>query len=239
MKKLLFAFLPFLPFAAGSASAATVLTENFTYVDGELTVVSAGAWNVHSGTGAADVVGGTASITSSDGQDVNSLLTPAGTFFNTGTLTATASVNFSALPLAAGAYFLHFKDTATGFRGRVWATTTGAAVGSFRLGISNTTAVFAAIPTDLTLGSSYQITLTLDVASGGSTLAIAGIGSVAATDAATFLPTSAVALRQNAGMGTLTVDNLVVDATAVAVPEASTAMLGLMAGLGLITRRRR
>lgn len=248
MKKVSFPVLMALGLTAQVSFAATVFTENFDYADGALAGASGSPWTNHSGTaGQVNVASNAAVLTGSESEDVNALIAASGLFYNSGTLTATLSVNFSALPNATGAYFAHFKDATTGFRGRVFTTTTGATSG-FRLGISDVTNAVASavfIPTDLSLNTTYALTLTLDVATGRSSLAVAGIGSATATDLTGTPPAlipvnvSAFALRQGGtGLGTVAIDNISVDATALPVPEPSISVLGLLAGLGLMRRRR-
>jgi hypothetical protein len=248
MKKCTPFALILLSLSANAAFAVTVFTENFSYPDGVLVGAAGSPWATHSGTpNQVSVASGAAVLASSGSEDVNAPIAPAGLFYNSGTLTATFDATFSVLPNATGAYFAHFKDSATGFRSRVFATTTGATTG-FRLGIADVTNAVASavfIPTDLSLNTTYMLTLTLDVATGRSSLTVAGAGSATATDltgtpaALTPINASAFALRQGGTLGTVAIDNISVDASVAAVPEASTSLLGLMAGFGLIRRRRR
>lgn len=227
--------------------AVTVLTENFNYPDGPLVGAADSPWVTHSGTpNQVNVASGAAQLVSSESEDVSAPIAPAGFFYNSGTLTATFDATFSVLPNATGAYFAHFKDGSTGFRSRVFATTSGADTG-FRLGISDVTNAVASavfIPTDLSLNTTYLLTLSLDVSTGRSSLTVAGAGSVTANDltgtppALTPINASAFALRQGGTLGTIAVDNISVDASAAAVPESSTALLLVLAGLGLMRRRR-
>jgi hypothetical protein len=222
-----------------------VLNEPFTYPDGALITVSGGLWGTHSGTipGQVDVLAGVVNILGSETEDVNRSIAPTGFFYNSGTLTSTFDIRFTALPTAAGTYFTHYKDATTGFRGRLFALTSGAAAGSFRLGIADTTTTVVPLAFDLSLNTTYTVTLSLDVTSGRSSFSVAGIGegaTVTATDSTTPILAAAYALRQATGEGTLTFDNLVVDASVAAVPEPS-AIVALISGAGVlaITRRRR
>lgn len=219
------------------AQSTTIFTDTFTYANGPLTTVSNGLWTTTSGTaGEVDVANNAVNITGTETEDVAAPI--GGQTYTTGTLTATFTVNFSVLPTtAAGTYFSHFRDAGTGFRGRIFAQTTGAAAGSFRLAISNTTNTAAQIPTDLALNTTYTLTLSLNVATGGSTLAVNGGTAVAATDATTAVGISTYAFRQATGEGTLVADNLVV----AYVPEPATYayMLGGLGVLALVVRRRR
>jgi hypothetical protein len=235
--------------AASRAGATVLFADQFSYLDGSLTTGSGGVWGTHSGTaGQVDVASGKVNQTEAESEDVNASL---GTTVTSGLLYAGVDFNFSALPSGTGTYFTHFKDSTTsGFRGRVFATTTGAAAGSYRIGIANTTAVPVVIPVDLTLGTTHRLVDVVDTATGIATLYLDSdteTGGTVATDAATALGISTYAFRQSLssgnGMGTLTVDRLTVASTYVeaasgAVPEPS--MLGL-AGIAMFlgARRRR
>ncbi len=102
--------------------------------------VSGGAWTTHSGvTGQIGVVSGRVDLRVPDTEDVNALV--LGTYPATsGTvLYASFTLHFTALPSADGQFFAHFKNaTASNFRARVFALTSGAGAGQFRIGIANT-----------------------------------------------------------------------------------------------------
>ncbi len=221
-----------------ASDAAVVLSESFGYADGPLISATGSPWVTHSGTtpGQVDVTGGTVNLTSSETEDVNAPLT--GAPYSTGLLTATFSVNFSALPTAVGTYFAHFKDSTTGFRSRLVANTTDAGTGLFRLGISNaggSVATTTNVATDLALNTTYSVVMTWNLDTLASTLTVNGGIAASAPDTATAITVTSFGLRQSTGMGTLTLDNLSVDY----IPEPSSAMLlGAMGMLGIIRRRR-
>jgi hypothetical protein len=223
---------------AGNASATLILDEPFTYPDGSLTNVSAGLWLAHSATaGSVDVVSGQARLTASDREDVNCPL--GGGPYTNGTLYASFTVNFSALPSAAGNFFAHFNAGA--FRGRVFATTAGAPAGKFRLGIANgASSPSPAIESDLSPGQDYGLVLRVGANPTASTLWIdpsseASLSERAdAVDATTPVPLSSFALRQDSGIGTLTVDGLKIGTTfADVVAEAPIALEISQTGEGL------
>jgi hypothetical protein len=228
------------------ASAAPILTDTFSYADGPI-VAPGSPWASHSGTaGQVDVASGVVNVSQAESEDVN---TPFSAF-TTGTVYAGLDFNLSVLPAGTGNYFAHFKDTATGFRGRVFATTTDAAAGSYRLAIADTTATFVTIPVDLALNTTHRFVVASDAATGRSTLYLDSAtetGGTVATDTTSALAAgiSGFALRQStasgAGMGVLTADNLSVATTyaeAFAVPEpTSMAAVGLGA-IALLRRRR-
>jgi len=228
------------------AGAASILTDTFSYADGPL-VAAGSPWASHSGTaGQVDVASGVVNVSQAESEDVN---TPFSAF-TTGTVYAGLDFNLSVLPTGAGNYFAHFKDTTTGFRGRVFATATGAAAGSYRLGIADATATFVTIPVDLNLNSTHRFVVATDAATGRSTLYLDSAtetGGTVATDATTALAAgvSGFALRQStasgAGMGVLTADNLSVATTyaeALAVPEP-TSLAAIALGAAALLRRRR
>jgi hypothetical protein len=230
----------------GSAKAAIVLDESFTYTDGALITTSAGAWVTHSGTaGQVDVASGKVNVTESESEDVSRSLT--GAPYTTGLLYAAMDVTFTSLPsTAAGTYFYHFKDaTTSGFRGRVYAMTTGAATGTLRFGIADTTTTVAAIPVDIALNTTHRLVIANDPSTGRSTLYLDSpteTGGTVATDATTPLAISTIALRQSAGEGVLNGDNLRV-ATSYAeaysgVPEPTGLAFLAVGAVGLLHRRR-
>ena len=124
------------------SAAGLVLSDDFAYANGNL--ISGGRpWVAHSGAGSnsVQVVAGRAIIVGGNNgsEDVNAFLSgqpyvPAGAVSN---LYAGFTVNASALPNAVGTYFAHFQNTTNVFRARVWASTTGATAGTYRVGIGN------------------------------------------------------------------------------------------------------
>ena len=174
MKKYLFPLIAGLGLAV-SARGAVILDETFTYADGALTNVSGGKWVLHSATSqfvGPNVSSGKATLSQSNQPDVNSSLT-AGPY-SSGNLYASFVVNFSGLPSGLiGEYFAHFKDSASGFRCRVFASTNGTDGTKFRVGITKGqtgTATPVFIATDLSLNTDYLLVIRYDAASTASTL---------------------------------------------------------------------
>ncbi|MGV3755326.1 MAG: immunoglobulin domain-containing protein [Verrucomicrobiota bacterium] len=209
-------------FGAVPSNPATLTTvalyETFTYADGQLTNVSNQKWVNHSGTlGQTDVAGGKVNLTFADSEDSNTTL-GGQPYSGAALLYASFKVNFSALPSSTGGYFAHFKDGGNGFRARVYATTAGAAAGSFRLGISAGGGTpSATFPLDLNLATTYRVVVKLNVSDSISTLwvnpvAEADTGAVS-TDTAAAITVTSFALRQASGIGTFTLDDLIVAST--------------------------
>src|SRR5439155_10021483 len=104
--------------------------------------------------------------------------------------------NFSALPSAGGTYFAHFMDAqtgaATGFGARLWASTSNALSGNFRVGIGNgqgtTAANIAQVPQDLVLNSNYTLVTRFVIGTGTATIWVnpqAEVDGATATDQST------------------------------------------------------
>jgi len=243
--------LPVALLLAANAEAALVLDESFSYPDGPIVGAPGSTWTTHSGTaGQANVASGQLSLTESESEDVNAPLSGGPyTVASGAVLYSSFTVSFSALPSGGGGYFAHFRDTGTGFRARVFASTTNAAPGSFRFGIGNSsgaTATSGQIVTDVSLNTPYTIVTRYDVASGSSTIWLNPTAetdsNVTASDAPGAIDISSYAFRQSlatgSGMGTLTVDNLKVGTTfAEVVPEPSTFALLSLGVAGLLARR--
>lgn len=243
-------------FITASASGALLFSDDFNYSDGALTTVSGGVWANHSGTlGQVDVQSGLVNLTSAESEDVNALI--SGGPYLSGMLYFSLNVNFSVLPAVGGGYFAHFKDaTASGFRARLFATTTGATAGSFRLGVNNGSnlPLTGTLPSDLSLGSTYQVVVRYDASSPANATTVwvnpllETDPSASATDVVVGLGITSIGLRQSTiaagGMGTLTVDNVRVATTfgevIAVVPEPTSAMLlSLGALVGLFRLRRK
>jgi len=203
--------------AAGRASV--LLSDSFSYPDGPLVVVSSGLWAHHSGsiTGEVNVTSGTVFLSHTNSEDLSvslgQIYAPAGN----AVLYAGFKVNFSDLPSAAGDYFAHFKSpTGTGFNGKVFATTSGASAGSYRIGIANggnsPSGVFGR---DLELNHNYTVVIRY---SAGSTATVLWVDPASETDASVAAgdiasgtnSIGAFALRESSGMGSLILDDLVI-----------------------------
>ena len=233
---------------AAQSQAAVVFSDTFTYPDGPLVGAPGSTWATHSGTpGQVNVASNVVQLTETESEDVNAPL--AGAPYASGTLYAGADFKFTALPSGTGGYFFHLKDNGTtAFKGRVFASTTGAAAGDYRIGIANAGNTPVFIPTDLVPGDSHHFVVGYDTASGIATLYLDSpteTGGTVGTDAPSPVGITTVAMRQSLssgnGMGQLNIDNVVVSTSyseALSIPEPAT--LGLAAfGLLALSRRRR
>jgi hypothetical protein len=127
------------------------------------------------------------------------------------------TLNQSLLPSQAGDYFAHFKDTSLGttFRAKIFASTTNAAPGSYRLGIANAVnTVNAQFPMDLNTDQAYLVVVRYNTATAESVLWVNPTSEsstyVSATDAAAASSVGSYGLREEGGIGIVNIDNLVI-----------------------------
>lgn len=219
MKKLIGSTLATIALAL-TANATTNLFEPFAYADGTLTNVSVNAWNAHSGGGSGSIqVSGTKIIlNTANAEDVSRAVTP-GTVFSNATLYGSFTLNMSVLP-TANTYFAHLSKDSTTFRARIFSSISNATAGSFRLGIANAAATPIIIGSDLSTGTDYKVVYRF-IGSTNATLWIAPTSEASvvnradATDAAPIGSywTTNTSFRQSAGMGTMTISNLIIGTT--------------------------
>ncbi len=198
-----------------------LLSETFTYTNGPLVTANGGQWSTHSGSapGQLDVNGGEAILTSAETEDVHANLSgqpypPTSTHH---VFYARFTARFNELPSPGGSWFASFKDaTASGFRSRVFALTASSPPGRFRVGLSSSQNSSASVTnsTDIALGARFVIVMRLSTTNSASTLWLNPVSendpSISTEEAATTFTAAGFALRQNSGMGTLTLDNLIV-----------------------------
>lgn len=207
-----------------TAKGVVIFQDDFTYSDGLLTNVSSGTWFYHSGQTSDNfsVVSGQAQISQALASDVsaNLLNEPYAADSSVAALYAKFTVNFTALPSSGGTYFAHFKNSGAGstFRARVFAATSGAGAGSFRLGIANTATPAEFLPIDLSLNTTYTVVIRYVLATGASTLWIdpaneLSAGITASDPANTGTAMSCISFRQASGEGVILADDLVVGTT--------------------------
>lgn len=211
--------------------------------------MSGGIWINHSGTALQlDVQSGMLNVTETESEDAHANFTSPGAG---NTAWAGVDVNFSGLPSGIGNYFLHFSDGGTSnFRGKVFATTSGAAAGFYRIGITNSANAPSEVivNADLALGTTYRVLFSTAVDTNLSSVEVVGQGTASDVAAATPTALTAINFRQSlssgAGMGTLKADNVIVGTTRDdvlnPVPEPTTVFaLGLGAAALAIRLRRK
>jgi len=223
VKKAVFCIAAFL-LSATLSGAALLLNEPFTYSDGPLVTVSGGLWVHHSGSAnEVTVTSGRVYLSDANTEDVNRPLPgqPYAASGATNVFYASFTVRFTSLPTTAGTYFVHFKDSGTTFRARIWALTSGAASGKFRLGISSASSSAASVTntTDLSLTTNYTV-VTRFVNSNSVATCQLWINPTAETDPSVSfteitsgMTVVSYALRENTGEGALSLDNLQIGTT--------------------------
>ena len=245
MKKILLT-LAGAAFVAMSAQAAILLSDSFTYPDGDISAAPGSPWLVHSGTLPANISGNELRLTGGNSADVNALLAGGPYLSNSpAVLYSSFKMRVTSRPGNAGTYFAHFKDTnsgaATGFGGRVWVSGSNAYTAMliadnqvYRVGIANGTSGTAAsgqIDSDLTLNTTYTVVTRFVPNTGAATIWLDPTAesdpSVTATDVGTAtrpdpIDVVAYAFRQATGIGVVVVDNLKVGTTFADVGGANT-----------------
>jgi hypothetical protein len=201
-----------------------VLTQDdFNRADGPLFDFS-GKWISNGGTGTTNysqamIEGNAMRLTQDQSEDLYTDIIAYQSFYNPQdgvVLYAGYSVKFTQLPSSSGAYFTHFSDGGTvNFRGRVFATTLGAAPGQFRLAVGNNTSTVttnAVFPQDLSTNVTYTVVVRYNVSTGVTRLWVNPLTedstSILAADTPSPSAISEFVLRQNSGMGSLLLDNL-------------------------------
>jgi hypothetical protein len=217
-------------------STNVIFNDYFDYDGGPVIAASRGLWQHESGTvGDMVVSGGELQVSRSLSELCYAEL--VGRPYPTnggGMFYSRFKVRFTALPTVGGNYFAFFQDDGgNGRRARIWASTTNAAAGKFRLGIGNgsdSTAASAQVARDLDTNVTYTVVTRLAAATSESFIWIdpAGEGSTnsttfaAGTDAfTTSADITSYAFRQAGSMGIMLVDDLVVGRTFAAVATTS------------------
>jgi len=212
----------------------TIASDDFSYPDGSL--VPNGGWAGHSGTGGDFLVNSGAAVIQHGvpSEDVNLGFV----LQSSGILTATFDIVVNDDTIISGTdfeYFAHFR-TGNTFRSRldVVAPTVN---GDYTLGISSgSSTAEATLGTDFSYGETVSVSISFDFSDGTGSLTVGGdtiTGS--ANGAGDTLNSFALRQSDSANNETIRVDNLVITST---VPEPSTALLGGLALLGLLRRRR-
>lgn len=200
--------------------AEVLRSENFSYPDGPLVSVSDGLWGTHSGTtGQVEVISGRAELRSSNSEDVSVLLPGQPYPANSPVVLYVGfTVNFSALPTAGGNYFAHLKNAGNSFRAKVFALTSGATPGQYRIGLANSAnQADVTNSVSLALNTDQRIYLRYEVATGTTKLWVnpdyETSPAIVANDATSSQIITAFALRQDSAIGVLAVDDLRIGTT--------------------------
>jgi hypothetical protein len=192
---------------AGIASATVLLTEGFSYANGNL--VPNGGWATHSGSGTdVQVLGGRAQGNMNNAPDDN-------VSFTAQTATAKTYACFEVMiPDPGGSphpnYFAHLKDSGTSnFAARVYVLPAGASGFTFGLTASSTSTTVQPVPwstTPLSYGTTYFITIMYDASAGSAQLWVNPVNefspSITATSTSTGFLISSFALRQSSSLPT-------------------------------------
>lgn len=216
MKTIVLTFLALVALGA-RLNASLILTDPFSYPDGAVVGAPGSPWVNHSGTaGTALVHQKRLEVFASRAEDINAPL-PGGPYqpASGAFLFASCKLTCTNLPSRAGTYFAHFKDaSSTGFRARLWASTTNAPAGSFKLSIANGAGQApSTFPLNLSLNTEYLVVIRYEVQTTASTLWINPAGETdpgaTATDfGASPLSIISYAFRQASGGGSMLIDSL-------------------------------
>ena len=255
-----------LALAGATATQAQLLTDSFSYSDGDITTVSGGNWVAYGPdtTTKFQVSNGAAIInqgdTTSGRQDVSQAI--GGTFSTTGNTVAYVGFDatWSALPTNTdGSYFAVFSNSTsstTSLFGRIGADIDGAAAGKFRITVANANWSIAnsmEFQQDLSLNTTYHVVVRYDLIAKQTTLwvnpASSASTSVTATDAVgTQADLTAFDLREGVSgttgaPGVIALDNLAIgtsfsQVSPVPEPSAYAAIFaGGLATFALLRRR--
>jgi hypothetical protein len=201
-----------------------LMADDFEYADGSIVLNSTPLWTTHSanatGTNETQILGGKLYLTNNASEDINRWFTNAPVLNTSGQLIYTRFIlNVSQLPTAngVGEYFTHVYGFSGAFRARVFASTNGAAPGKFRLAISVSSFTPVQFPQDLSPNQSYVVITRYNSATGESALWVDAASetsqNVSATDTASTITAYGIAFRQSTGIGSMTIDDLVVGST--------------------------
>ena len=208
-------------------SASVIFFEPFAYPDGSVLTNSAFLWDNRSGTlGQAQVTNGQLLVTTSQTEDVVGALSGSPyNVSNNAVLYAAFKAVFLSLPKNVPEYFAHFANGST-LRGRVFAGTTNAAAGAFRLQVANGSDNVTELPVDLQTNQTYTIVTRYDVDKALTTLwidpALETDPSVTAADSQNGTRIVSYGFRQDSGLGAaLLVDDLKVGLSFAAVTSTN------------------
>jgi hypothetical protein len=198
-----------------------LLAEDFNYADGSIITNSSFLWQPNTGTtGQAQIVSGKLLLANNGSEDLYRWFTNAPYADTSGQIIFTRYVvNFTALPTASGngQYFQHTYAFSGAYKARVFSTTNGAAPGKFRISISNGGNTPQTFPQDLSLNESYVVITRYNTGNSESTLWInptsSSSTSVTGIDSTSTTTTYGVSFRQSTGIGSMSIDDLLVGST--------------------------
>jgi endonuclease/exonuclease/phosphatase family metal-dependent hydrolase len=196
--------------SASSVDGALLLNDRFDYSDGPLVTAIDSPWTTYSGSsGQVNVISSRIFLSKANSEDVQAPLAgqPYGPTSDA-VLYVSFKINYASLPSRSGSYFTEFKGAGLGFRARLFAQTSGAATGAFRVGIANVgsspSAVFSA---DLQTNTDYTLVARLVVSNAVGTLWVNPTAEtnagVTATDVTSGQTITGYGFREDGSSGTI------------------------------------
>jgi len=239
--------------ASASANfAAVLLSEQFTYANGELRTVGAATWTRSSGAGN-DLLVSANKLLINDGSDDDATATfPGAVTVSTGKIFASFTLlgdpNDVSTSSAGSEFFASFGSGNSLYTRVFPGHPAAAAAGTYRLGLTNTATSAGSVflVQDLSTTTAYQIVIRFDYSTNQSTLWVnpsseSDPNNIVASDAFTPGAINKFGFRQpgSTAMGDYSIDNLLVGTTfAEVVPEPASLGLLLCIGSVLLGRRR-
>ncbi|HLP76729.1 MAG TPA: hypothetical protein VK327_07395 [Candidatus Paceibacterota bacterium] len=204
------------------------LTENFDAINGPISSATAVApdWNTHSpaltnsAVGQTLVTNGKLILVNTNIEDINRWFSAPPTSTSGVLLHTRFVLNLSALPTknGVGEYFAHAYAFSGTYRGRIFTTTNGAAPGKFRISVSNGGYVTTVFPQDFGTNENHVVITRMNTGTCDTTLWVDPTSEnsthVTATDV--WAPASTYygyAFRQEPGIGTMSIDDLLIGST--------------------------
>jgi hypothetical protein len=213
-----------------TTSAATVVSftpvllwDGFNYPNGNL--VTNGPWTDINGSNPELVINNRVQVAQTNA--TTDIITPLSSQQSGQVMWVSFTINMTTLPTnAGGVYFANLADTNFGFVGRIFALTSNAFPGTYRLGIGDESGDYSSathtggpskvMPLDMAPGIDYQVVYMYDDANAYGQLWVnpsstSDVNSGYTTDTgSTSLPLANFNLRQRQGEGIMTLDNLLV-----------------------------
>jgi len=205
-----------------AATNGILLADDFSYADGSIVTNSLGntpyPWQPNTGlTGQVQVVSGKLLLTNNGSEDIYRFFTNAPYATNSGQVLYTRFVvNLSTLPTASGIgeYFSHVYAFSGQYRARLFANTNGAAPGKYRINITSAGFAGGGFPQDLSLNEPHVVIARYNTATAEATLwvdpASESSTSVNALDVSTPTTVYGISFRQQSGIGSMSIDDLLV-----------------------------